>query len=76
MDNVQPRLIQCFKTVFEDLPESNVPSASQQTVAAWDSIAAITLMNVIEEEFQIPVDFDRMAELDSFESIQQYLEQQ
>ncbi len=76
MDNVQSRLSGCFQTVFPDLPEGEIVAASQQSVSQWDSIAAITLMNVIEEEFNIPVDFDRLAELDSFASIQLYLEQQ
>ena len=43
---------------------------------AWDSIAAITLVNVIEEEFQIQIDFDLLGELDSFERIEKYIEQQ
>ena len=47
--------------------------ARQSTVPAWDSTAAILLVNVIEDEFGIQVDFDHLEELDSFESICQYL---
>ena len=74
--NDERRLVSCFQTVFPDLPEESIPSATQATVPAWDSIAAITLVNVIEEEFQLQMDFDLLAELDSFPRILKYLEQQ
>jgi acyl carrier protein len=51
-----------------------IPSSSQETVANWDSIAAITLVSVIEEEFGVEMDLDDIAELDSFGSIQEYLQ--
>ncbi len=73
MDNTKARLERCFETVFPELPVSEIPSATQESIAAWDSIAAITLVNVIEDEFQIQMDLDELAELDSFERILQYL---
>jgi len=42
-------------------------------VAAWDSSAVITLVNVIEDEFGIQVDFDLLADLDSFDRFHEYL---
>lgn len=74
MDTTKGRLISCFQIVFPDLPESNIPAANQESVAAWDSIAAITLVNVIEDEFQIQMDLDQLADLDSFPRILDYLE--
>lgn len=76
MDPIATRLSNCFETVFPDLPAKDVPIATQQTVAAWDSTAAIMLVNVIEDEFGIQVDFDRLGDLDSFEKICQYLKEQ
>jgi len=72
----EQRLIGCFQTVFPDLPEAAIPSATQATVPAWDSIAAITLVNVIEDEFQFQMDFDLLGELDSFQRILTYIKQQ
>lgn len=72
----EQRLIGCFQTVFPDLAAGEIPSATQASVAAWDSIAAITLVNVIEEEFQVQMDFDMLGELDSFFKILKYIEQQ
>ena len=73
MDEITTRLITCFQTVFPSLPASDAPNASQASVEAWDSVAAITLVNVIEDEFGIQMDFDQLAELDSFHRINDYL---
>ena len=75
MDDVKPKLVECFQIVFPDLKEKDIPGASQETVAEWDSVAAITLVNVIEEQFEIEMDLDQVAELDSFEKVRAYLEQ-
>jgi len=66
-------LSNCFQTVFPGLPAAQIPTATQDLVEAWDSTAAILLVNVIEDEFGIQVDFDRSGELDSFERICRYL---
>jgi acyl carrier protein len=73
MDETKSRLIKCFETVFPEMPEAEIPNATQSSVSAWDSIAAITLLNVIEDEFQITMDLEQVADLDSFSKIYEYL---
>ena len=51
MDDTRQKLISCFQVVFPDMPADEIPAASTATVANWDSVAAITMMNVIEDEF-------------------------
>jgi acyl carrier protein len=51
------------------LQRAQIPLASNATVEAWDSVATVTLINVIEEEFGIELDLDRVAEFDSFERL-------
>jgi len=74
MDDVRARLLKCFRIVFPQLPESEAATASQAAFAAWDSVAAITLANVIEEEFGIEMDLEVLGDLDSFEKIREYVE--
>ncbi len=74
MDDIQTRLAKCFQIVFPDMPDSNVTAASQNSIAEWDSVAAITLLNVIEDEFHITMDLEMAAELDSFQRIEEYLQ--
>ena len=73
MDPITTRLTACFQTVFPDLPPARIPHASQTSVPKWDSTAAIMLLNVIEDEFEIQIDFDLLAELDSFDRFHEYL---
>jgi acyl carrier protein len=74
MDDVKKKLIGCFQIVFPDLPESEIPSLSQAAAPVWDSVAAITLLNVLEEEFGVEMDLDHVADLDSFDKIHAYLQ--
>ena len=74
MDDTRQRLTNCFQLVFPDLPADAIPTASQDTVAAWDSVAAITMVSVIEEEFGLELDLDDLADLDSFEKVYSYLQ--
>lgn len=73
MDETKSRLIKCFETVFPEMSKAEIENASQSSVAGWDSIAAITLLNVIEEEFEITMDLELAGELDSFPKIYEHL---
>lgn len=75
MIKTEPQLVSIFESVFPELPVDKVRSATQDSVPNWDSVAAITLMNLIEEEFNIQMDFDDLAELTSFEKIRKYVEE-
>ena len=74
MSDPRSRLVKCFRTVFHTLPEDRIPSAAQMTTPEWDSVSAITLVNVIEEEFAVQMDYERLADLDTFPKILQYLQ--
>jgi acyl carrier protein len=73
MTDLRNRLAQCFSLVFPGLHEPEVYAASAASVAAWDSSAAIILANVIEEEFQVKLDYDVLPDLVSFDLIEDYL---
>jgi len=74
MDDTRQRLTNCFQVVFPDLSPQAIASASTTTLAAWDSVAAITLMNVVEDEFRVQMDLDDLASLDSFDKFYSYLQ--
>lgn len=73
MPNIQERLIDCFSTVFPNLSPEEIPRAGTASVATWDSLAAVTLVSVVEEEFGITVAPDEYDYMFSFESILEYL---
>jgi acyl carrier protein len=74
MSNTDERLKKCFSVVFPDLSADEIPRCSSASVATWDSLATVTLVSVIEEEFGItiaPEDYEYMI---SFELVSQCLE--
>jgi acyl carrier protein len=75
MNDKSKRLTRCFSAVFPELNERRIVSASPKTVATWDSIATVTLVSLIEEEFGIGVEPEAFDRLVSFSSILSYVEE-
>jgi len=73
MAELESRLVNYFATAFPELDPQEIPSVSAGSLASWDSLAAITLISVIEEEFSLSISPDDVAGLVSFELIQDYL---
>ena len=73
-DLVSERLITCFQNVFAGLDRTNIPSARQADIAAWDSIAHVTLLSVIGEEFGIDIDFEDFETATSFPTILEFVQ--
>jgi len=74
MAELESRLANCFATAFPELEPPEIPSVSMGSLASWDSLAGITLLSLIEEEFSISISPDDAASLVSFELIVDYLQ--
>jgi acyl carrier protein len=68
-DELAERLVKCFKHVFPAMNTADIPAATQETTGAWDSVAHVTLLSLIGEEFGIDIDFEEFAEATSFAAI-------
>jgi len=73
MNDLRGRLVDCFAVVFPDLGPEQIPRASTATVGAWDSMATVTLIGVLEEEFAVQITPDDLPRLASFERVLDYL---
>ncbi len=73
MAELENRLVDCFAVTFPELDRQQIPFVSMGSLASWDSLAGITLISVIEEEFSITVSPDDVPDLVSFELILDYL---
>jgi acyl carrier protein len=73
MPDLQTRLIGCFSVIFPDLDAKDCPRATMDTTTGWDSVATVTLINVVEEEFGIQIDLDDVEQMVSFEQFLNYL---
>lgn len=73
MNNAHERLVTCFSTVFPALSRAEVVDASSDSVDNWDSLAIVTLLAVIEEEFAVQLPPDEVETLVSFHAFWTYL---
>lgn len=75
MSNTAERLTQSFLNVFPDLDPSEVPRASMASLASWDSVAHVTLLASVTEEFGVSFEPDDYEQLSSYALILDTLEQ-
>jgi acyl carrier protein len=67
-------LQRCFAAVFPELPPEEISSASVDNVPAWDSLASLTLVAVLEDEFGVEISELDLPGLTSFVAVREYLQ--
>lgn len=68
MNEVHDRLVRCFLSVFSDLTPEQVRTASLDSLPAWDSLATVTLVSMLEQEFALQFELLDLPKIVSFES--------
>ena len=72
MNTVRERVDLCFLNVFPGLGKDQLASASTTTLAAWDSVAHVTLLSSLSEEFGFDFEIEDYEELVSYQRIIEY----
>lgn len=73
--SIDSRLTGCFQAVFPDLSGSQIANATTDTVESWDSVAMVTLVSVVEEEFSTVLSPEEYGNLLSFAAFRDRLTQ-
>ena len=73
LSEIEDRLVSTFETVFPNLSSDEIRSAEQSNIEDWDSITAINLITVLEEQFDVELDFEEASKHTSFRGIANYL---
>lgn len=76
MNDIESRVSDCFLNVFPELTGAEIPRASHASLARWDSVAHITLLSAIAEEFEFELDEASFESLTSYLLIVDYVENQ
>jgi acyl carrier protein len=76
MPDMDVRLMRCFASVFPSLAPEEIRAASVESIPAWDSLAAVTLVAVLEQEFDTQIDLMELPDLTSYAAVRNYLEKQ
>jgi acyl carrier protein len=74
MDPTTARLRACFSKVFPDMTDAQTLQASAGGTPLWDSLATVTLLSLIEEEFGLSLDLDDFDETMSFQGLLKRIE--
>ncbi len=74
MSEREQRLIRCFASVFPGLTPEEIRATSAGSAGAWDSLATVTLVAVVQEEFGVEIDPSQIQELDSFDAFRNSVE--
>jgi acyl carrier protein len=74
MNNTSQRVADCFTNVFPRLRKEDLQRASTSSLASWDSVAHITLLAAVAEEFGVEFAADDFEELTSFPLIVAHVE--
>jgi acyl carrier protein len=76
MNDISTRVSQCFQAVFPHLDAGDLPRASQASIPQWDSVAHVTLLSAISEEFGIEIDDEAFETLTSYLLVADFVESQ
>ena len=60
------RVTECFKAVFPDLSDEQIHLLERSEQSGWDSLATISLISVLEEEFACHLEDSDVEHLDDF----------
>jgi acyl carrier protein len=74
MNETKERVALCFSNVFPAIRHDEIPRASMASLAAWDSLAHVTLLSSIAEEFGLNFEMEDFEQLISYALIVDYLE--
>jgi acyl carrier protein len=72
MDSVHGRLARCFRAALPRY-SGNIEEATPPRSEDWDSLAAVTLLMLLQEEFDVRIPPDDLDQLTSFKSAETYL---
>ena len=65
------RIFDCFCALFPNHSREELLTASRESIPEWDSLAGVTLLMLLQQEFHLDID---LTELDRFNSAQAVLD--
>ena len=76
MADLDGRLVRCISSAFPGLTDREIRTADLEQLADVDSLAAVTLVALIGEEFGVDLEMEGLLKLGSFAGVCEYLREQ
>jgi len=71
--DLDDRLVRCISSVFPGLTDREIRTTDIERLADVDSMTAVSLVALIDQEFGVNLDLEGLLELGSFAGVCQYL---
>jgi len=71
--DVAERLARCFSSVFPTLSAQQIHEAEVAPLVDSDSLAGVTLVAVIDQEFGLELDVEDLVAMGTFQKLEQFL---
>ena len=65
--DIVTRMRVCFKSVFPNLSDEQVATATRENIRTWDSQMTLTIVMLVEEEFNLWIGERAASEIKSFD---------
>lgn len=76
MSELETRLLRCFASVFPALSREELRTVNAESTGILDSLSMVTLVAVIQEEFNVEIAPEIICQLTSFDAFRDYLRRQ
>lgn len=73
MNGDDDRLMRCFASAFPNATRDEIRTAKFVAMTGWDSLRGVTLLAVLDEQFGVQLDLPELLDLETFDSVKQYL---
>jgi acyl carrier protein len=73
MDELEHQLIRCFSSVFPNLSQEEIRTSGADFLAAWDSLTAVTLLAVLQEQFGLEIEPAELPQPATFQAVENYI---
>lgn len=76
MRDMDDCLLRCFSAIFPTLTSDEIRAANIQQLVDTDSLAGVTLLAMIDQEFGVDLSMANLLTLQTFQAVQRHLQEQ
>jgi acyl carrier protein len=70
---VEDRLVRCFSSVFPAASRDEITTQPFEAMPGWDSLRGVTLLAVLDEQFDVQMELPELLELGTFDALKTFL---
>jgi acyl carrier protein len=73
MTTLKDRVVDCFCALFPTHSREALLTASRESIPEWDSLAGVTLLTLLQQEFDLTIDLGELEHFDSVPAVLEYV---